>query len=174
MNQTTTTPVTSEPDLHPTWARALAEPMTFDLALELAEDVCAVLLERDWLLVIEQGSCEALERVIAPAANLMLGSRAQAALSAVEHGQAPNHPQRHRLAFAALCTTAAHLAYASGHHESARTYAAASLVEGPDAVSARLADLVATLVAIGCPFESGGPGLRKQVAHEVVAARASR
>ena len=176
MSQTTTAApsATAEPGVHPTWARALAEPMTFHLALEVAEDVCAAILERDWMLVTEQQRPEALERVIAPAADLLLAHRARAALSAVEHGQAPHHSRRHRLAFAALCTAGAHLAYADGHHQWAATYAAASLAEGPRALSAGLATLVADLVAIGCPFVSGGAGLREQVARELTALRASR
>lgn len=169
MTETTTrSTVTSEPSAHSVWRRALAEPMTAALALDLAQQVCDVLLERDWLLITHEGDLMALDQVIAPAADALLQVRARNALSAVEHGRQPHYPERDRLAFAALCASAAHLAWSTGQVKWARAYARASLMEGPQGSGANLARLVADSIEVGCPWLCGAPGLRTEIARELM------
>ena len=168
MTQTMTT--TAQVPTHPTWQRAMAEPMTLDLAVDLARQVCQVTAERDWVLISHHGQQGALDVLAAAAAHVSHHGYDAVPLLV---SQAEDSEAEGRLeVFAALCTAAADLALSCAQGEVAREYALASLCAAPGAGSATVALSVLRLIAHGIALTPMPVDMARRGALEVLAHRA--
>ena len=165
-----TQPTTKAPQVpaHPTWQRAMAEPMSLALAVAVAREVCQVTPERDWVLISHHGDQCALDAVATAAAHVSHHGYDVLPVALAEEREAGRRLE----VFAALCATAADLALSCAQDEVAREYALASLCAAPGARSATVALSVLRMVARGIALTPMPTDMARRGALEVLTHRA--
>ena len=160
---------TNDPALHPAWLRAVDEPMNPQRAMDLAEQVCQVTAERDWLLVATEGSSAALLDVLVPVVETMYARWIDDLDT--ERGAAGPATTARREAFAALAAATAYSALTCSKFSVATVMAFRSRTTGQGERAVALAELAMTGAAMRCPWTPMTPPERAVIIAAVAASR---
>lgn len=152
-----------EPGAHPAWQRAVRGPIDAGVAADLAEQVCEVPIEREWLLVCTQRSTSALHQVLLPAMIALEERWAEDLDFGVDHDSAPQGRRERRESFAALVAATAFCALTCEDFALAATMALHAGFTTPDAPSAALARSVITGAATRKPWPRDDAGARTKL-----------